>query len=386
MEKLTINLPNTLFLIAAVYGVIFSFILLLKNYKPKNPKFWLGIFLLNFSNILLDAYTKAIDLDRILPFINWTYYRSISLIPFLLWVYILKLINGKFRWGIFEKLLFTLVLLDVFFQIFSFIVSANHLTEWAGNNRYFCDNYLELLNVLASFSVLVKGIHLVRIYQKKLANNFSYRTEKELAWLKELLVILLITTVLWAWIVPLSSLFTNWRISAYWIWMLQSIIIFYFAFKAHLQPDIFYSFALASSYEDNIQAIEKQSTKEEAIPIITQDTALILAIEQAMQVQKMYRQPKLSLQEMANELNISARVLSQTINIHYQYSFSDFINTHRINEVKERILRKDDEQFTLLAIALDAGFNSKSSFNLMFKKIVGTTPQEFKKNHTMAGK
>jgi AraC-like DNA-binding protein len=386
MEKLAINLPNTLFLIAAVYGVIFSFILFLKNYMPNNPKFWLGIFLLNFSDILLDAYTKAIDLDRILPFINWTYYRSISLIPFLLWVYILKLINGKFRWGIFEKTLITLVLIDVFFQIFSFIVSANHLTEWAKNNRYFCDNYLELLNVLASFSVLVKGILLVRIHQKKLANNFSYRTEKELAWLKELLIILLITTVLWAWIVPLSSLFTNWHISAYWIWMLQSIIIFYFAFKAHLQPDIFYSFALASSYEDNIQIIKKQANTEESLPITTQDTALILAIEQAMQVQKIYRQPKLSLQEMANELKISERVLSQAINSHYQCSFSDFINTHRINEVKERILRKDDEQFTILSIALDSGFNSKSSFNLMFKKIAGTTPQEFKKNHTIAGK
>lgn len=104
----------------------------------------------------------------------------------------------------------------------------------------------------------------------------------------------------------------------------------------------------------------------------------IALIEKAIQEDKIYHQTKLTLQDMAKKLNMPTRQLSTVINQYYQCSFSDFINQHRVEKIKECILAKDDEKLTLLAIAYEAGFNSKSSFNYMFKKFVGKTPMQFK--------
>ncbi|NQZ79329.1 MAG: AraC family transcriptional regulator, partial [Ekhidna sp.] len=94
----------------------------------------------------------------------------------------------------------------------------------------------------------------------------------------------------------------------------------------------------------------------------------ILLIEKKLREEKVYRQPKLTLHELSDITGINSRPLSNIINQHYKQSFSDFINQYRVEEVKERLRAKEDEKFTLLAIAIEAGFNSKSSFNHMFKK------------------
>ena len=98
-----------------------------------------------------------------------------------------------------------------------------------------------------------------------------------------------------------------------------------------------------------------------------------------MEKEKPYLNGKLSLKEVADSLNISVNHLSQVINEQTGMSFFDFVNKYRIEEVKVRLTDPKNEQFTLLAIAFDCGFNSKSSFNSIFKKIMGFTPSQFSK-------
>jgi AraC-like DNA-binding protein len=66
------------------------------------------------------------------------------------------------------------------------------------------------------------------------------------------------------------------------------------------------------------------------------------------------------------------------INERFQLNFFDFINQYRVSEVKERIADPKNDNFTLLGIALESGFNSKSAFNRIFKKLTGQTPSQFK--------
>lgn len=97
-----------------------------------------------------------------------------------------------------------------------------------------------------------------------------------------------------------------------------------------------------------------------------------------MEKEKVFKQNKLTLGELAEMISISSHNLSEVINSKTGMKFFDFINQYRIDEVKKELIKKENEKLTLLAIAMDAGFNSKSSFNTLFKKYVGLTPSKFK--------
>ncbi|MFD2935104.1 helix-turn-helix domain-containing protein [Spirosoma flavum] len=100
-------------------------------------------------------------------------------------------------------------------------------------------------------------------------------------------------------------------------------------------------------------------------------------IQRAIQDDKMYQDPDLTLASLAEHLSLSPNVISRTINVGFGQSFTDYINTYRIAEVKRRLVAGDADQMTILALALDAGFSSKTTFNRVFKEQMGHTPKEY---------
>ena len=93
-----------------------------------------------------------------------------------------------------------------------------------------------------------------------------------------------------------------------------------------------------------------------------------------------YKRNKFSIQELASELDIHPNYLSQIINEKEGKSFYDFVNAFRLEAFKEMVENQEHKQLTLLALAYECGFNSKSSFNRYFKKQTGQTPSEFVKS------
>ena len=93
---------------------------------------------------------------------------------------------------------------------------------------------------------------------------------------------------------------------------------------------------------------------------------------------KPYLNSEYNLQMMVTDLNISRQKLSQVINLGEQKNFYQLINEFRIEEVKTRMTTPGFEHYTLLGIAFECGFNSKTSFNRIFKEITGLTPSEYK--------
>ena len=96
--------------------------------------------------------------------------------------------------------------------------------------------------------------------------------------------------------------------------------------------------------------------------------------------EKVYTNPELSLSDLASKLDIHPNYLSQIINEKERKTFYDYINAFRVEEFKRLIAIPANQQFTLLALAYDCGFNSKSSFNRYFKKINGQTPSQYVKS------
>lgn len=100
----------------------------------------------------------------------------------------------------------------------------------------------------------------------------------------------------------------------------------------------------------------------------------------AMEIDKLYLNGKLSIQDVSDKLTIPRQYISEVLNEHMNTNFQDFINEYRVEEFINRLKNDQNNHFTLLGIATEVGFNSKSSFNAIFKKFKGLTPTQFKKN------
>ena len=100
-----------------------------------------------------------------------------------------------------------------------------------------------------------------------------------------------------------------------------------------------------------------------------------LALRDIMEREKPHKDPKLTLSTLARSLDVSTNHLSQVINQYENVNFHDFVNRYRIETFIENA--STNQSFSILAHAYDAGFNSKSSFNGVFKKHKGTTPSKF---------
>lgn len=97
-----------------------------------------------------------------------------------------------------------------------------------------------------------------------------------------------------------------------------------------------------------------------------------------MKERKPFTDGELSLQRLAGSLSIPPHHLSQVINERLGQTFSDFINSYRVEEAKQRLKDPAFKHLSLLGIGIEVGFNSKSSFNSVFKKHTNMTPSEFR--------
>ncbi len=102
-------------------------------------------------------------------------------------------------------------------------------------------------------------------------------------------------------------------------------------------------------------------------------------LDHAMEKDKPYLDPDLTLAKLAAAMEMPAKHLSQVINEHFSLNFNDFVNRYRIEEAKRLLLDPAAREFKLLRIAFESGFNSKSVFNAAFRKHAGASPSDFRR-------
>ena len=112
---------------------------------------------------------------------------------------------------------------------------------------------------------------------------------------------------------------------------------------------------------------------------LTEESAMRIhsALIELVRKNRPYTNPELSLTELAKTLSVHPNNLSQVINTFQGKTFFDYINTLRVEEFKHLVAQPQSQKFTLLALALDCGFNSKTSFNRNFKNATGLSPSEY---------
>ena len=125
---------------------------------------------------------------------------------------------------------------------------------------------------------------------------------------------------------------------------------------------------------DNEVSVDKINKEEEE----EKDDAIWKdKLSELMKNKELYKNPRLTLTDVAKELNITTKTVSRAVNSGFQMNFNDFINHHRIEAVKNKLDAGEQRTTTLLGIAYDCGFNSKATFNRAFKKSTALSPKDY---------
>ncbi len=236
--------------------------------------------------------------------------------------------------------------------------------------------YAVLMRIIFT-GILVSGIGYslasfmaVRRHRRRILEEFAYTEKINLQWLTYLTIGLAVIWVL--------VMFTGDHI-VFSAVVLYVLFIGYYGIK---QVGIFTNPPPASSGEKSEPSepdltenakYQKTALTDEQLRLVHSDLLHV------MKEKKMYQRGELTLSDVARELDVHPNTLSQVINRAEEKNFFDYINDLRVEAFKKMAVHPEYQQFTLLALAHECGFNSKTSFNRNFKKAEGMSPTEFLK-------
>ena len=225
---------------------------------------------------------------------------------------------------------------------------------------------LQLLTVVSVMTYLFLSRRLIRHFHWRLNANVIDRPRYPLRWLRRLLSGFGRLWLLW---IPFTALdyFFNYKHPDtdfyYPFYLLLAVMMIRIAASAHLLRDAGMVVPLAPVSKPSATAELKQKGAW---------------LKKTIEVNFFYRDPELSLRSLAEMLDIYPNELSRIMNMALGKTFNDLINEYRIREVTRKMQDPACDRLTLLGIAMEAGFNSKSTFNRVFREMTGISPVEYK--------
>lgn len=170
-----------------------------------------------------------------------------------------------------------------------------------------------------------------------------------------------------------------------WLAVTFALVTYLIVYKTLRQPVVFYgnNYGETVGPSSVLLPTEKAGSKYQrsglSHDVVAETYALV---QQHMLSKKPFFEPELSLDSLAEQLSLSSHHLSQVINHGDSANFYDFINAYRIEEVKAQLSDPSTRSRSIISVAYDAGFNSKATFNRIFKSSTGLTPSQYRKLHS----
>ena len=229
--------------------------------------------------------------------------------------------------------------------------------------------------IISGITYPILSYRLTWKHKRKVDNNFSYEEGINLGWLQNCIYAIGIVYLIAAVVIILRNgmdVAFSFNVD-YIFYSILILFIFYLGYFGIRHKDMF-----TNNMEPKVVSASRVKAEEKYKKSGLKDQALDELHHKLisfMESQKPYLDPGINLSGLANQLNVSTNQLSQVINQREQVNFHDFINAYRTEEFIRRA--SENPGFSLLAHALDSGFNSKSSFNSVFKKQKGMTPSQF---------
>ena len=241
----------------------------------------------------------------------------------------------------------------------------------SGNNGYkLLSKVIKYLMILSGIVYVALSLFAVRKYTEGISSQYSNTEKMNLNWLYYLIAGI---ALIWIAVILKNDI------------LIFSMVVLFIVVAAYFgisRVGILNIPALPDredpkELDNDVVKYQKNSPGDEAIQSIYRKLVYKMTQE------KLYKDPELNLNTIAQLLDVHPNTLSQVINSVEHKNFYDYINRQRIEEFKRTVVLPENQKYTILSLAFECGFNSKTSFNRNFKKYMNCSPSEFLKNQSI---
>lgn len=364
---------NTLILLGALQGLFFTAIALsMRKFKSKST-FFIAMLILCFSLNNIQYYLWETDIiDREIFFgIVYFPYASLSMVLYYFYVKLFLYPKNPIK----KKQWLLFLPCAIFFVLTSYYKIGNatgNLSEKTENFFSYLVYVHEIFSVLFSIILLGCIYALILNFEKNQLKGKTQIPKIGVNWLKIISLISFILCLIWIISIYDELTYGSDNVSFYYIlWLGMSFTIY---ILGHIG---LYRFGILQE-QKSIQKFSNYNKTMISVEAVYSQNEHIEEFEKYIKTEKNYLDSNLSLESVAEKLNINKSYLSRIINSELEKSFTDYVNELRVEEAKFYMTNPEFKNYTLISIGLEAGFNSKSAFNTAFKKFTGMTPSQFK--------
>lgn len=403
------NWRSSLLLIFFFHGLVYAFLLFRKAYQQERPSDnWLGFFLV-MSILYICPWmlgfagwywgTECLECRNFMFYVPMNH--TLLMGP-VIYMYIRSLLNPGFtfnkmdRWHFVPG--FAYILWTIIVAVTDLLVMKRYYLMDGQNDPDF-DTWYQAIGFISLLIYLILSLRYYLMYRAFIVQELSFADTVQFKWVRNFLIacFLYFFSTIFLDILRLVGVNIGYQ-DTWWYYLLFAFIFYYIAISGYansieqkktFELD-FLRYRMPNLIGGGEHPLEVQTedasfevlmpaeftssnqTADSVIPSIWKEK-----VENAILVERMYRNPELTLTDLANHLGTNPSLLSKIINRSFGKNFNDYVNQYRVLEVKENLADPQNAHLTIMSLAYDAGFNSKATFNRAFKKFTGDNPKTY---------
>lgn len=238
-----------------------------------------------------------------------------------------------------------------------------------------------ILKICVSIIYLILSLYIIRRQDISTKNHFSNTDNFDLKWLKFIVYIGLITYIIYLLLITLGLLKIEVvRNTEFYANLVPFLFVLPMSYYGLTSTNVFLKISAINTDEEVFFPSHKQ--KSDIKELISSEKAdeIYKKLIYLVETEKLFLNENLMIEDIAGNLNLHSKYLSYVINTKSGKTFFDFINQYRVKEFNAEILNPRNKNLTIMTIAYQCGFGSKSSFNRVYKNELGISPRQFIKN------
>lgn len=403
------NWRSSLLLIFFFHGLVYAFLLFRKAYQQERPSDnWLGFFLV-MSTLYICPWmlgfagwywgTECLECRNFMFYVPMNH--TLLMGP-VIYMYIRSLLNPRFtfnkmdRWHFVPG--FAYILWTIIVAVTDLLVMKRYYLMDGQNDPDF-DTWYQAIGFISLLIYLILSLRYYLMYRAFIVQELSFADTVQFKWVRNFLIacFLYFFSTIFLDILRLVGVNIGYQ-DTWWYYLLFAFIFYYIAisgyansieqkktfeldFLRYRMPNLIGGGEHPLEVQTEDASFEVLMPAEFTSPDQTADSVIPSIwkekVENAIFVERMYRNPELTLTDLANHLGTNPSLLSKIINRSFGKNFNDYVNQYRVLEVKENLADPQNAHLTIMSLAYDAGFNSKATFNRAFKKFTGDNPKTY---------
>ncbi len=403
------NWRSSLLLIFFFHGLVYAFLLFRKAYQQERPSDnWLGFFLV-MSILYICPWmlgfagwywgTECLECRNFMFYVPMNH--TLLMGP-VIYMYIRSLLNPRFtfnkmdRWHFVPG--FAYILWTIIVAVTDLLVMKRYYLMDGQNDPDF-DTWYQAIGFISLLIYLILSLRYYLMYRAFIVQELSFADTVQFKWVRNFLIacFLYFFSTIFLDILRLVGVNIGYQ-DTWWYYLLFAFIFYYIAisgyansieqkktfeldFLRYRMPNLIGGGEHPLEVQTEDASFEVLMPAEFTSPDQTADSVIPSIwkekVENAILVERMYRNPELTLTDLANHLGTNPSLLSKIINRSFGKNFNDYVNQYRVLEVKENLADPQNAHLTIMSLAYDAGFNSKATFNRAFKKFTGDNPKTY---------